>query len=410
MRNSTTANHTQWLLIGSPDCPRLRLFAGQLRRIGAASPICLSYFEFLDNANALFQKLIQQDFRLLHVKLETPGAHRLLNARLIYEGIRQHMLSNPGNLVASPTLDEISHISSDKGRLVFLDEWFRGFKYTLNIVSELLNRVCSNTSRTIQYLNTPQDILAMFDKAGSIERLRKAGVNTPGNTRRLPRYAELKELMRKNKQYRIFIKPNYSASAAGIIAFQFHPRLNRVVAFTTIESVITNQGIKFYNSLKLKKIACESTIEKIVNFLADNHAYFEPWVPKPQFTDKHYDVRAIVINGKVSQMVARLSDGPITNLHLGNQRKPISALELDRDTIAQYKHTAERAMQNFPNALYAGLDIVLPKSCNRAMVLEVNAFGDYIKESSHPNSTDLLDNRVYAAQICASFERVPRLQ
>ena len=76
----------------------------------------------------------------------------------------------------------------------------------------------------------------------------------------------------------------------------------------------------------------------------------------------------------------RLSHTPFTNLHLLNERAPIETLiaqigmALWRDAQA----TCERAVACFPDAHYAGVDLLFTTNFHHHYVLELNAFGDLL--------------------------------
>ena len=101
--------------------------------------------------------------------------------------------------------------------------------------------------------------------------------------------------------------------------------------------------------------------------------------------NQFFDVRIVVINGKARHVLPRLSAGPITNLHLGNQRGNAELLrkKLGLVKYEQMLHTAEQAVRTIPGAFYAGVDVLIPAGFGKPSILELNAFGDLLPQLLH---------------------------
>ena len=84
-------------------------------------------------------------------------------------------------------------------------------------------------------------------------------------------------------------------------------------------------------------------------------------------------------------MVPRLSKSPFSTLQLGAVRG--DAAELSTATgetnWARALSAAESAAAAFPNSLHAGVDVAVTPGWRKAMVLEVNAFGDLLPGVLH---------------------------
>src|SRR4029079_6966565 len=80
------------------------------------------------------------------------------------------------------------------------------------------------------------------------------------------------------------------------------------------------------------------------------------------------------------QVVVRMSRGPLTNLHLLNQRGPWDDVRarMGDAAWADARRTGEMAVACFPASLYAGIDLLIAADYRRHAVLEVNAFGDLL--------------------------------
>jgi hypothetical protein len=91
----------------------------------------------------------------------------------------------------------------------------------------------------------------------------------------------------------------------------------------------------------------------------------------------------LVVGGKAAHAIARLSSSPMTNLHLLNERRPREALiaQLGEARFDAVMTVCERAMACFPNSVYAGIDVLLDSGKKAPFVLEMNAFGDLLKDS-----------------------------
>ncbi|HSH03318.1 MAG TPA: hypothetical protein VLL52_12425, partial [Anaerolineae bacterium] len=92
------------------------------------------------------------------------------------------------------------------------------------------------------------------------------------------------------------------------------------------------------------------------------------------------DVRLVVMGGRVRQGVVRMSDSPMTNLHLLNERGDLGEwIEgVGEERWEMVRGAAERAVGCWPGAFYAGVDLALTEDKKRVFVLEVNAFGDLL--------------------------------
>ncbi len=84
-------------------------------------------------------------------------------------------------------------------------------------------------------------------------------------------------------------------------------------------------------------------------------------------------------------MVARLSNTPVTNLHLLNQRRAGSLVRARMGESAWHglMNTCTDAMRLFPGSLHAGIDLAVTPDLRHHAVLEINAFGDLIPGVLH---------------------------
>lgn len=85
-------------------------------------------------------------------------------------------------------------------------------------------------------------------------------------------------------------------------------------------------------------------------------------------------------------LLARLSKGPITNLHLNNHPLEASALGLPGTVLDEVERTCRKAVDCFPGIRSAGIDILLEKGSLRPRIIEMNAQGDLIYQDIYNNN------------------------
>jgi hypothetical protein len=92
-----------------------------------------------------------------------------------------------------------------------------------------------------------------------------------------------------------------------------------------------------------------------------------------------------VIGGEVCHQVLRMSRSPITNLHLLNQRSGVASLQekMSDEAWQSLQATCLKVAGLFPGCTYFALDMVVDSSLKNHVVLEVNAFGDFVKDVWH---------------------------
>jgi D-alanine-D-alanine ligase-like ATP-grasp enzyme len=79
--------------------------------------------------------------------------------------------------------------------------------------------------------------------------------------------------------------------------------------------------------------------------------------------------------------VIRLGNSPLTNLHLGNDRREIGDLPpgLTAEDWQKMLATCERAAACFPRSFYCGVDLLIAPNLQDHYILEMNAFGDLLQ-------------------------------
>ncbi|MEU9073747.1 STM4014 family protein [Kitasatospora sp. NPDC048538] len=250
----------------------------------------------------------------------------------------------------------------------------------------------------VRLLGDPEEIGVMFDKRRSHALLAAAGVPVPRALGgEVTGWEQLRGRLAEAGLHRIFVKPAHGSSASGVLALEFGPR-GQVLATTSVELA---DG-RLHNSLRVRRYRDEAEVAAIVDRLAPDGLHVEQWIPKASQSGRSTDLRVVVVAGRATHVVVRTSAQPMTNLHLGGAR---GSVDLAREAAGAawpvLLETAERAAACFPRSPMVGVDVLPAAGWRRALVGEVNAFGDLL-----PNLTGLsggpaegLDT--YGAQLAA---------
>ena len=97
-------------------------------------------------------------------------------------------------------------------------------------------------------------------------------------------------------------------------------------------------------------------------------------------------------------MVARQSQGPITNLHLNNQALPVEKLNLSAQKKEEIAKLCNNAMELFPALSYAGIDIMLEKNTLNPLIIEINGQGDLLYQDIFQ------ENSIYKKQLLQMYQ------
>ncbi len=267
----------------------------------------------------------------------------------------------------------VGALTFDRGEILCPRQWYLGYRRALRRIEEQL-AACPHHL----LLNAPAEIAVMFDKPACHVRLRDRGVPVPRSLGVVGSYAELRERMAAEGCRRVFVKLAHGSSASGVVAYETDGRRHQ--AFTTAEAVRSRGALHLYNSRRVRRYRDTLEIAEIVDALCRHHVHVEEWLPKAGVEGKAADLRVVVIAGRARHTVVRRSRGPITNLHLLNERADAEALRgrMTETAWAALRTTCERAAACFPATLYCGLDVLVTPDLHHHAVLEVNAFGDLL--------------------------------
>lgn len=366
------------LLVGPADSRRIAWLQRALLEQGSAPARVVGYESLLRDASMLQDAVAPGTV----VKLESPGESPGVHAALLLRG-----WESSGCTGAAPE-------TMARGELAHQHLWFAGFR-----------RLLESLPTGLRYLNRPVDLVCMADKLACQQRLAAAGVAVPAMLGPILGYEDLRERLRKEGRSRVFVKARYGSSGAGVLAYACNARGDEV-AYGSAELVEQGGRHRIFNSLRQRRYRRRDEIARLVDLLAAQGAYLEQWIPKPEWpgrTGAHFDVRVVALDGQPRQRVARIGEGALTNLHLGNERGRLDA-RLDRAAMRALESATTLAAAAFPDSRSIGFDLIV-RGC-RTWVLEANGFGDLLPDLRHRGRTTYEDQAALVADRAVPAERV----
>jgi glutathione synthase/RimK-type ligase-like ATP-grasp enzyme len=352
------------VVVCNPENRRANLFCQAARDLGLPTPRCVAYASILADETILHDVLRPGN----RLRIESPGENFDVERRIIARGAAV-MEAGVGEYISE---SDALALRPDHGRIRFYKQWFAGFGAVLGQIQQVA------FDSDCRVLNTPEAICMMFDKRRCQYHLQERQIPVPGLWPELASYDALHEQRKKQKAVRLFIKPSHASSASGVLAYRAQRDREEILAPVAIER--SGGEVKLYNSLKVRRYTDPADIRALINFILAEGAVVEEWIPKASLQGKFFDLRVVVINGRAQFALPRLSAGPITNLHLGNQRGDASNVrgQLGDRCYDQAMHCAEAAVRSVDGAFYAGVDVLIPAGFGQPRVLEINAFGDLL--------------------------------
>jgi hypothetical protein len=350
-------------IVGNPDNRRVGLFRAAVRAAGWPEPTVVPWLSVLSGLSTV--DIPDGDL----VRIDSPGEDAQVDRQL--------------RGAAEP---------ARPGEIVGLAAWYQGFGEALARVERLAGRAT--------LLQSPAEILVMFDKRACHARLLAAGIPVPPALPPVGSYAALRAAMAAQTPpwSRVFVKPAHGSSASGVLALRVAGPAVRATTPVEVEDG------RLYNSLRVREYRDESVIASIVDTLALDGLHVERWYPKAALHGRILDLRVVVIGGRASHVVVRTSRSPMTNLHLGGQRGDLDAVRgLAGPSYVDALETCERVAACFPGSPHVGVDLMFSPDWAHHAVAEVNAFGDLLPGL-------LVDGRdTYAAQVSWIVKKGPFL-
>jgi len=377
-----------FVLLGNPENRRVDFFQDALARFNQPPATVISWIDVLRNQSHLETALRPG----IGLRIDSPGEN--FDADKLFLEIGEN---EPDETGTPPRISrsEIRRLRFEKGRILYPRQWYLGFRRTLRKIQTVLQTISD-----IRVTHPPSDIEIMFDKRVCHHHCLKHSVPVPPHLGSVCSFDELMVKMASSCTNRVFIKLANGSSASGVVALETNGK--NLQAHTSVELVWTQQSLKLYNSLKIRRYRNLRDISDIVDLICREGAHIEKWMPKAGWQGHCCDMRVLTISGEAQHAVLRLSKSPMTNLHLGNRRGNlsdfISCLGDERWTKA--KMICQHAASIFPQSLQTGVDLLFSPGFRHCTVAEVNAFGDLL-----PN---VIYNELntYEAQIkeCLNFK------
>jgi hypothetical protein len=357
----------QFVVVGNPGSRRVELFQAALAGLGLAPARLVAYTDLLCERTHLGSAVPPGAV----VRIESPGKDFAVEQALLALGADAP--EDEEGCYERIERAAVEQLAFDKGRILPLRQWYLGLRSALRLIRQQLGD-CPPHRLMVQ----PDDILAMFDKRACHARLEAAGVAVPRSLGPVNSYEELVAAMEHDRCPRVFVKPAHGSSASGVIAYQISR--GRHLATTTVELVRERDELRLYNSRRLREYRQPDEVAALIDAVCRQRAHFEQWIPKASIGGRVFDLRVMVIAGQTRQVVVRMSRGPMTNLHLLNERGTWGDVQarLGHAAWDRARRTCEAAMECFPACLHAGIDLLIAADYRRHAVLEVNAFGDLL--------------------------------
>lgn len=302
------------------------------------------------------------------IRIETAGEDFPTEKELIRLGAKQ---------AGPPTPRAIDRMGFDKGHIRYPQLWYKGWCRHL----QKIRKTALQTGA--RFMNDPEDIMLMFDKRAVHQLFVGNAIpvaKDPSPHDPVMGFDHLVQQMQASGIFRVFVKLRYGSGAMGIVALETTSRLDRFSAKTTLEMIWGNGKIKLYNTKKFFTYRKLHEIGAIIDFLCSQGVHVEQWIPKSYIDGGPFDIRQLVIGGTACHQTARIGRGPFTNLHLRSKRKSIDPSWMPNALIARVKRAAQKAAALFPGSFYAGVDILIPRGAAHPRIIEINAFGDFIKD------------------------------
>ncbi|NJP06693.1 MAG: hypothetical protein HC837_14240 [Chloroflexaceae bacterium] len=362
-----------WIIIGNPESRPVALFQAALARCGLPPARIVAYADLLAHNITLCDVVQDGDI----VRIETPGRNFAVEIALLQRGVDA---IDPETLAyahaSAHWLNQVlAQHAHDRGAVWYPRQWYLGYCALLQEIAQQL-AACPPHRR----MNQPNDIEHMFDKRQCHARLAQAGMLVPRSPGPIQGYADLLAAMQQMGWHQVFVKLAHGSSASGSVAYRTNGQQHRAV--TTVDTISYDPAGYpiLFNTRRLRTLHDRAEIATLIDAVCQHRAHVEQWLPKAGIDGATFDLRVVMIAGQVCHVVPRLSNTPMTNLHLLNRRGNIDRVrqrmgETAWQALCQH---CQQVMTLFPGSLYAGLDVLLLPGYHQHVILECNAFGDLL--------------------------------
>jgi hypothetical protein len=360
----------RFVVIGNPGSRRVELFDAALRRQGDRRSVLIPWIDWIEDRCRLAATLQPGDI----VRLESPGKDFAVERAILTTGAAAAESEGCERL----NREQLVGLDFDKGRILCPRQWYLGFA---RLLDRLKHELAARTDLVL--MSDPGEIAMMFDKPSCHAAMAAAGLPVPTSLGRILSYNELVARMTASNIRRVFVKLANGSSGSGVVAYRTDGR--RHLAWTTVETAPDAAGVRLYNTRKLRRLTDRAEIARVIDLLCPHGVHVERWIPKAGMEEMAFDLRVVMIAAAPAHVVARLSESPVTNLHLLNQRRSseIVRARVGETAWGQAMRTCTAAMRLFPRSLYAGIDLLFTPDLKRHAILEINAFGDLLPGVLH---------------------------
>jgi hypothetical protein len=242
--------------------------------------------------------------------------------------------------------------------------WFAGLTRTLFAIEA--------STRHMTATHPAAHVLAMTDKLACQQRLVAGQVPTPAAVAAASTPAALRDELRRLGWASVFVKPQWGSSGAGMIAYRHvGPREHLTTTAVPRDGWLVNdKRLHAYEDTSIDAV--------LAPVLADG-AVVQRWIPKASTRGGPFDLRVLVVRGRVTHRVARVGRGTLTNLHLDAARSDATATLARFGPECQLRVDAAclAAAACFSGHHCIGVDAMIDVRA-RVHVLECNAWGDYL--------------------------------
>ena len=392
------------VVLGDPASKRVTQFMAAASGLDYRAAV-VSYRDYLASDRPITAHLPRQAILRIESPGEDPEIHRQL-LRLGMQGPTEFRLAEssataartndalpPGDAPAFQLLShrEIDQLHFERGAIVAPRQWYAGLAWAMRrIESELAGHP------QVRLMADPGDVPILFDKGICQTIWQQAGLAVPPFWLHLHSYDQLRAAFAGDRHQQLFLKLRHGYSAMGAMALQWQG--SRVRALVPLE-ICRDCGVtRLYLSKRVQSITDEHVIAALVDWLGREGMIVEPWLPKARIDGRNFDLRAVVIAGRVRHVVGRANYGPFTNLNLDGVRIPAEVVQahLGNEAWQQATQLCAAAASCFPRSQYLGIDLLVRSGGRGFALLEGNAFGDYL-----PGLVDREHRTTYEAELIA---------
>ncbi len=379
MPNDRATVPRQLVVVGVPESKRVRQLMDATKPWGHPPVMVYTYREAMEGSR------VPPEHSL--VRFESPSDCPETLKVILTAGIEPMVVDRLVPLAKG----DVGQLEPGRGEILHPRQWFLGFRGVLRSIETRWRDL------SLQWMSNPESIITSFDKIACLERWERVGLPVPPRIAGVSTYSAIRQHVSEHHA-RLFIKLRYGYSAMGAVALEWRGGLVR--AITTVEVVWSEGRPRLYVTKRPRVLTREFEIAWLIDTLAMEEVIVERWLPKARWDGRPYDLRIVMIGGRVRHVVGRSSSSPFTNLNLDARRIAREEIVSNLGTVwPELQSLAERAAEQIPGAGMLGLDALVRPRNQGFVLLEANAFGDYLPGLLHEGDT------TYAAQFREVYGR-----